>query len=214
MNKKLIAKVIQSIVDQPEKHEQESWVRVAAPHDTFGEVVIDPEVKLTLKGEVPISNLLALEGSCETTACIAGWTLLHEGYVTDASDLPTYGNVRVNRILSPHGDKFTFEDIGLEAANRLGLWDQPFGQLFYDMNEESALAQLMFLYENERLPEIEVMCDEDYGEGEGVFVPDYMQDYDREDLLVEGVDIETFTRTWLAVLHEKFQPTPMPEMAH
>ena len=202
MNKKLLAKVIQSIVDQPEKHEQESWVRVAAPHDTFGEVVIDPEVKLTLKGEVPISNLLALEGSCETTACIAGWTLLHEGYATDASDLPAYGVVRVNQILSPDGDKFSFEDIGLEAANRLGLWDQPFGQLFYDMNEESALAQLMFLYENERLPEIENTYTDD-------FEPDDMQDYDREDLRVEGESFETFTSTWLAVLHEKFPPSPV-----
>lgn len=196
MNKKLIAKVIQSIQNQPEKHDQNSWVR------------IDSDDRTLLHGltpQVPITNLLELEGACETSACIAGWALLHEGYMANVPGYDHYGSVRIITVFDQDGNGFSSDGVGKEAAELLGIQDLSYGQLFYDMHEDGALAQLVYLHENGDLPEIEYVGEEGYD-----FLPEDIQDYDRDDLRFDGMVSENFINTWLAVANEKFPPAPQP----
>lgn len=151
-NYPLIAEVLQAIRNHPERHNQESWVALKTPEGKKREEFALNH--LTIKGE----ELIVAEGSCQTSACIAGWALLYEGF--EASDPFPNGmadNISYMRMTSPEGEGFPSYEVATIAAHVLGIpQDQNADQLFMDMEEDRAVAQLMYFYDNGRLPELEV----------------------------------------------------------
>lgn len=181
VNTELIGKVLQSIQDHPFEHVQNywlDWTRVSGG-SVFG--------------------LEDLKHDCGTAACAAGWTLLHEGYQFRVIPYDEMDPIRPHRIQALKDGKVLPEgSIPETAAERISDdSDIDFHQLFYDLNEERAKAQLMFLYENGHLPE---MTD---WSGDELSVDD-LQD---EGGFIGGKRWEDFVDEWVAILNDTFPPS-------
>lgn len=204
VNYPLIADVLQSIRNNPKHHDQTSWVGAKA--DTKAEInqfVISHKV---IKGQ----DFLVAEGSCETSACIAGWALLLEGYeafspgdVRYAPRLDTY----YEKFSSPEGPIVDSFSVSEEAAYLLRIHEGA-DQIFMDMDNKRAVAQLMFVFEKGRLPQLDVYDEED--ELVEDFDPsDDMECYDR--YVFNGQESDEFRDEWYARFEETFPYNPPPE---
>lgn len=142
--KELIRNVLQSIRDNPQEHNQRFW---------FDE----------LDGGITEDRTLTAQdfadgNACGTTACIAGWITLHDGWsykVIKGED--SYGPLISHTLVK--GDEFRDPDEApyiAEAALGLERDDEDFdlnlGQIFYDLDNKRAIAQLMYYYKNGELP--------------------------------------------------------------
>ena len=207
-NYPLIAEVLRSLRDHPDHHDQSSWVGITAskPEDLQ---------KFTIKHEIVNGkDFLVSEGSCQTSACIAGWTLLHEGFkVSDPHGVGIGGNRTIFRgFTSPEGDSYDLYSVGDLAAERLGplSWQNDFSQLFMDMEEDRAISQLMYLYDHGRLPKMEVY--DEYGNPytEEEFNPDEDMDMDAR-FVFAGMESDEFVSVQMKRFREAFPYVPPKE---
>lgn len=202
VNYDLIHEVLQSIRNHPQHHDQSSWIGVKGSS-------LDQVENFTIRHKtIEGVDFLLAEGSCETSACIAGWALLHQGF---RADRPWIGHSSKPEALYQN---FVNEDtlvksfdIGSEAALQLGIAGEAYDQVFMDMDNKRAVAQLMFLYEKGRLPSLVA-----YDDGEEVedFQPaDDMDFYDR--YVFEGQESDDFRDEWYARFEEVFPYVPEKE---
>ena len=207
VNYPLIADVLQSIRNNPKHHDQTAWVGAKANTNAeINQFVISHKV---IKGQ----DLLVAEGSCETSACIAGWALLLEGYdafspvdVQHARRADTY----YEKFSSPEGPIVDRFSVSGEAAYLLRIHEGA-DQIFMDMDNKRAVAQLMFVFEKGRLPELDVYDEED--EFVADFDPSYdMECYDR--YVFNGQESDEFRDEWYARFEETFPYSPPLEEDH
>lgn len=140
-NKELIGKVLRSIAEHPALHEQAEWIGDEG-----------------IKGEAVEFDLDDFENECGTTACIAGWALLHEGYTfrfeaKEDGEWGPYTDLHaVKGDEEPIGTR-TFPDV---ASQLMGgddyLTASRFFDLFFTNGNEEAIAELMYAYENGEPP--------------------------------------------------------------
>lgn len=144
INYPLIEVVLQSIRNHPDKHEQAVWVGAKA------EKKEEAEGFLIQHQTIGKDEFLVATGSCKTAACIAGWTLLHQGFVAQANRDALSGNeenqVWYSALSNGEDSEFDPENIAPRAAEELGILDEECDQIFLDLNNQRAVAQLMFLY--------------------------------------------------------------------
>ena len=181
INIPLAEKVLRSILTHPDEHDQNSWFDVIdfdqAPavdggiqKDEPSEEDIVPETRvITVKG--------MLEGSCGTTACVAGWAALHDGWSvrTTRTDNEDYVDIEQYAI-SPTGKEFgsgrniDFQEQGQEA---LGLEYGDANKLFYDTSDEMAPVYLYGLIRGIEFPNLLKVADH---LGVSYELPDYLVD--------------------------------------
>lgn len=141
-NTALVGKILQSIADHPEEHDQSHWVR------TYDLPVAD-------KGGECSLTLADFEEGCGTAACVAGWTLLHDGWKFQFDVLPGSDPEVVQRAVK--GDKelcdweYSFTAASLLAGEDFELRDE-IRHLFQDMSRERVIAKLAFVYFNGYYP--------------------------------------------------------------
>ena len=202
VNYDLIHEVLQSIRNNPEKHDQDSWVAVK------GQDIEDAQGFIVNHVRIGLDDFFVATGSCNTTACIAGWALLHSEYVAaDANILGTTG--RYDALRDADGNSYYYSEVGELAARRLGIENERYEQLFMDFINKRAIAQLMFLYEKGRLPDPTVTeLNEETGEGEDADLSkwDAEEIMDADHLLLEGMHDEEFAREWYARFEAAFAP--------
>lgn len=196
VNYSLIAEVLQSIRNNPEHHDQSTWIGVRADtKEDLDQFVISHK-------SLNRQDLLVAEGSCRTSACIAGWTLLLEGYKAhDPYSSSGYGNdTYYEEFSAPKGHIVDVFSIVEEAAHLLGIGEGA-DQIFMDMDSKRAVAQLMFVYEKGRLPEVKAYDDEN----EPVEDFDPAEDMDHYDRYVfDGQESEEFCDEWYARFWKTF----------
>lgn len=204
VNYPLIADVLQSIRNNPKHHDQTTWVGAEA--NTKAEInqfVISHKV---VKGQ----DLLVAEGSCNTSACIAGWALLLEGYEAFAPrdvDYSQRADTFYEKFSTPSGSTVDCFSVSEEAAFLLRIYEGA-DQIFMDMDNKRAVAQLMFVFEKGRLPELEAF-DEEGDLAEDFDPSDDMECYDR--YVFNGQESDEFRDEWYARFEETFPYTPPPE---
>lgn len=205
VNYELVAEVLQSIRNHPQHHDQSSWVGVKGSS-------LDQVEKFTIRHKtIEGVDFLLAEGSCETSACIAGWTLLHQGF---RAEKPWNGHSSkpeafYQRFVSSDGESSaTTFDIGPEAALQLGIHEEDYDQVFMDMDNKRAVAQLMFLYEKGRLPSL-LVYDGDDQLVEEFDSCDDMDFYDR--YVFEDQESDDFRDQWYDRFLEAFPYQPEKE---
>lgn len=150
-NVKLAEDVLRSILTAPEEHRQEQWFDV----NDFSEV---PSVGSTIQKDEDGSSSetrtitvgTMLEGSCGTTACIAGWATLHAGWKfnTTLEISPEGWEDLSYEVVSPEGKSETFfsnPDLEIKGARALGLTFDQAQDLFFTMDERYATIRLYAL---------------------------------------------------------------------
>lgn len=204
VNIELVGQVLQSIRNNPKAHDQSIWVgAMTAGYKEADKFVIQ-------NTRISMEDLLVATGSCQTTACIAGWALLHNEFVaTECRSISA--NVQYSHLMDPDGDRYAYSEVGVKAAEYLGIDKMPYGQLFNDYVDERAIAQLMYLYVNGELPSAIATDQDEDGEVVDYTVdeiePEEIMEFDY--LLLAGMHEEDFTREWYKRFEEAF--TPMPQ---
>lgn len=155
-NVKLAEDVLRSIFTVPENHLQDQWFEVAyfSEVPTVGSTIQKYEDGSSSETRTVTVNTM-LEGSCGTTACIAGWATLHAGWKfnttlevsRDGWGGLSWGGLSYE-VVSPEGESETFSstpDLEIEGARALGLTFDQAQDLFYTMDEKEAAIRLYSL---------------------------------------------------------------------
>ena len=144
-NVPLAEEVLRSIIGHPEEHDQSTWFEVTdyeklpkvdLSRDQTGDAA-EESVTVTVQG--------MLEGSCGSTACIAGWAALLSGWKVRTTKITwDDGFEEVESIaVSPEGTKqrgsVDFEE---EGGELLGLDYDDAHFLFYNTEGEQAIVVL------------------------------------------------------------------------
>lgn len=136
VNKELLGKVLQSIADHPGEHNQESWIGLPGEGEEEG------EFSFTLDD---------FQNECGTSACVAGWTLLHEGFQFDI-DIQWDEEFQYHHAVSRavRGElELSEREYPRVAAKALGdpeyLYSR-WGEIFHDMHRDQVIARLMYAY--------------------------------------------------------------------
>ena len=146
-------KVLASVVALPDEHDQETWFDIrdwddipeqqvttgTTEHDDFHGIKEVPfeERTVTANG--------MLEGSCGTTACLAGWAALYGGWsvITRRTELSPGIFDTDLRVISPKGEveqDWTYSvDFELQGAEALGIPEDEASTLFMMMRREDAI---------------------------------------------------------------------------
>lgn len=149
--------VLRSIFAMPESHQQDQWFDV---YDFQQLPDKDATVKTVLgEGTVETRTVTIggmLEGSCGSTACIAGWAALHAGWQirTSMTTSPDGWENQHGVIISPNGEEEEYSggpDLETEGAEALGLSEEDAHSLFFTMNEHEAIIQLYSLIKGDEL---------------------------------------------------------------
>lgn len=134
-NKTMIKKVLVSIINHPEHHNQDDWFS-----GDFGE---DHDESLSLED--------LEQDHCGTSACVAGWATLHDGWkVTHKPFTTNYGTFwqkvfeREGQVLSSKDGQASVSSLG-EKALGLDEDSREGGFLFYETTNEEAIACLYSL---------------------------------------------------------------------
>lgn len=143
-NKETIAKVLTSIINHPEQHSQSDWISTVQPNDDGSYEALDLE---DFESD-----------SCDTSACIAGWAVLHAGYRVTKRDVSFVredgeGDYWTERIFVKDGKEhknLCFDVLGQEI---LGLTGETAGRLFYDFSDEESIAALYSIYTTDKIHE-------------------------------------------------------------
>lgn len=150
-NVKLAEDVLRSILTVPEEHLQDQWFEV----HNFEELPAvgsigqkDEDGSSSETRTVTVSTML--EGSCGTSACIAGWATLHAGWKfnTTLEISPDGWEGLSYEVVSPEGDSETFTsspDLEIDGARALGLAFDQAQDLFFTMDERLAIVRLYAL---------------------------------------------------------------------
>lgn len=204
INYPLLRSVLQSIRNNPKAHNQGSWVGVKGEEpESFEKFVIS-------HARIGQEEFVVATGSCQTTACIAGWTLLHSEYkADDIYKVSSLNNVAsYDSLVDPEGRLVINDDIGRAAARHLGIFELAYDQVFMDMVDNRAVAQMMFLHDKGRLPvPVAVDLDDDGERSEYTLEdtePNDLMDFTHLEL--DGQDNEEFTRVWYARFEQEFVP--------
>lgn len=165
INIPLAEKVLRSILTHPDEHDQNSWFEVvdfetflepegAIEREEFDRGVAETRV-ITVEG--------MLEGSCGTTACVAGWAALHDGWSVRTTRIDSEGYVDIEQYaISPTGEEvglgqnIDFQEQGQKA---LGLSDGESSQLFFDADDEMAPIYLYGLIRGIEFPNLLKVAD-------------------------------------------------------
>lgn len=168
-NTELAGKILQSIADHPDEHAQAVWV--GSVRDQEGEFEF---------------SLNEFENGCGTQACIAGWTLLHEGYTfkIDSSWVEDFEDFDVVSC-AVRGDEEITEFYYADVAARALVGDDAVGRrevqaLFHDMSVESVIAKLTFFHVHGRFPTFDLTRDGDRlleGEHAGEFIDKWYEQW-------------------------------------
>lgn len=177
INAALIGRVLQSIADHPEEHDQNRWIQSAGSLSEVGNEL----------------GLEDFESGCGTSACIAGWTVLHAGwkYQMAEEEYQEWDGQTVKLkevVLVKAGER---EDTSRTPKLALEALGDPYNKsdiasVFYDFNDERAIAKLMFFYENGRAPK--------------------QRDVRGEEYSIEGFAPEIFADLWYAKWEKAFPP--------
>lgn len=155
INVPLAEQVLRSVLWNPKEHDQGNWFMdvdfdAYSPQD--GPVTSQELGKRVYQKKV-VSIKGMLEGSCGSTACIAGWAALHSGWKVVTSVYEPEGGlpprcyqsaippeVGVDWAVIP--DTPGSIDFEVEGREALGLNEQQAGHLFYLVYEEQAIVAL------------------------------------------------------------------------
>lgn len=151
-NTKRAEMVLRSILALPDEHNQEQWFEVidfdALPEE--GKVdETDDEGVVTKTRTITVNSMM--EGTCGTTACIAGWAALHAGWKfnTTMEISPHDGwTAMTYETISPTGESehlTSTPDLETQGAEALGLTHEQAQTLFFTMDEKFATVQLYAL---------------------------------------------------------------------
>lgn len=140
--------VLRAIFSVPHEHKQESWFEVNDFQDLpeVGSVGHKDEDGTVVETRTVTINTM-LEGSCGTTACIAGWASLLAGWqVRTSLEIHSDGWEHMDHeIVSPQGEvtqHTSSPDFEAEGARALGLTDAEANELFFIMDERYAISAL------------------------------------------------------------------------
>lgn len=145
INIPLAVKVLRSILTHPEEHDQSSWLEVVdfseAPEVDGGITSdTDEDGRTTESRTVTIKGML--EGSCGTSACVAGWAALHEGWQVRTTRTCYDGYVDYGVFsISPEGEEcYVGHSVDFEVQGRdaLELDYSTSNTLFYDTTNDTA----------------------------------------------------------------------------
>ena len=150
-NVKRAEDVLRSILTVPEEHLQDQWFEV---NDFNGVPTVvsttqeDEDGGFSETKTVTVNTML--EGSCATTACIAGWATLHAGWKfnTTLEVSPDGWEGLSYEVVSPEGETETFPsppELEIEGARALGLTYDQAHDLFFTMDERDATVRLYAL---------------------------------------------------------------------
>lgn len=137
----LAEKVLKSIINNPDKHDQGSWF------------VTDEEA--VWDGKRMVMGLEDMdEDGCGTSACAAGWAVLHDGWKY-IEELVSYGDEwkpsRVEKIVK--GDQTISEPNFVQMGkDLLGLSDGEARELFLVADETRAIATLYSIVRHNVIP--------------------------------------------------------------
>lgn len=138
----LAEKVLKSIINNPDKHDQGSWF------------VTDEEAVWDGKRMVMGLEDMAEDG-CGTSACTAGWAVLHDGwkYVEEmVSSESEWAPRRIEKITK--GDQTISEPNFVQIGkDLLGLSDEEGRELFLVADETRAIATLYSIVKHNVIPE-------------------------------------------------------------
>lgn len=143
INVPLAEEVLRSITAQPEEHDQASWFEVTDFDNLPGEarVVYENEDD---REEIKTVNVRGmLEGSCGSTACVAGWAALLSGWeVNTVRSLTGNGEFVDTSAVSPDGEEVSGVDFELQGREALELSEQDARFLFFDTDDTTAIIAL------------------------------------------------------------------------
>lgn len=150
-NKKRAEDVLRSVLSFPEEHLQDQWLEVKDFSQT-SEIESSPEEdedgNSVETRTVTVNSML--EGSCGTTACIAGWAVLHAGWKfnTTLKISPDGWESISYESISPTGDReelASVPELERQGKRALGLTDDQVETLFFTMDEKLATIRLYSL---------------------------------------------------------------------
>lgn len=213
LNVPLAEKVLRSILTYPDKHDQNSWFEL----DDFETVpeADEPIEREEFDGEVTETRVITvkgmLEGSCETTACVAGWAALHAGWSVRTTRIEGYGEIEQYAI-SPTGEEvgfgrsIDFQEQGQEALN---LDDGDASKLFFDTTDETAPVYLFGLLKGIERPNLLKVADhlEIPYELPDYLVEEYVNVKDN-DVNEDDLPFEDYVRVRNEVLHKILSEYP------
>ena len=151
-NIELAERVLRNILTFPEEHNQDNWFEVVNPDILPGEgfeSTVNEDGSAFESYQITVNSMK--EGSCGTSACVAGWAALEEGwkvkykqhFVPDGNFSPLYD------VYNPAGELVQadvrgpeFEEAGQEA---LGISASDANILFFTMDEREAIVSLYSL---------------------------------------------------------------------
>lgn len=175
INLDIVRGVLQLIRDNPEEHDQNFWLSTKE----------NDEVELSLE-DFQAGSL------CGTTACIAGWVALAGGWTFKLQkEKDQHGTYYERFFVKEDEEPVEIDDTPDLALSILGDPDNEteFRDLFYLLNDRKAIAELMFFYENERMPEVSA-------------------DRLTSSVLIEDLPMEDFVDEWYELFEQEFTPTP------
>lgn len=145
INIPLAEEVLRSIIGHPEEHDQSTWFEVT-DYEKLPKIDLSrDQTEDAAEESVTVTVQGMLEGSCGSTACIAGWAALLSGWKVRTTKITwDDGSEDVESIaVSPEGTQqrgsVDFED---EGGELLGLDHDDAHFLFYNTAGEQAIVVL------------------------------------------------------------------------
>lgn len=151
-NIELAERVLRNILTFPEEHNQENWFEVVnldfLPEEGF-ESTVNEDGSAFESHQITLNSMK--EGSCGTSACVAGWAALEEGWKVKYKQYfaPDGNFSSLYDVYNPAGELVQadisgpeFEEAGKEA---LGISDSDASILFFTMDEREAIISLYSL---------------------------------------------------------------------
>lgn len=137
MNKDVAEKVFKAVFAYEPKHQQSKWFDFEHGHLKDGdEVVVDYDA-------------MTAKNVCGTSACLAGWATLAAGYKIEVQG--QYDDWNSLYLIAPSGEEEIsgYSDLPLYSYGKdaLELSDDHAEQIFYTMDETTAISLLFSVYE-------------------------------------------------------------------
>lgn len=215
LNIPLAEKVLRSILTHPDEHDQDTWFEVV-DFETVPESEGAIERK-ELDDEVTETRVITvqgmLEGSCGTTACVAGWAALHDGWSVRTTRTDNEGHVEIEQYaISPTGEEVGFGrsiDFQEQGQEALGLEYGDANKLFFGTTDETAPVYLFGLLKGIERPNLLKVADHLEVPYE---LPDYLveeyPDLEDDDVSEEDLPYEQYVRVRSEVLRKILSEYP------
>ena len=183
-------KVLASVVALPDEHDQETWFdikdwddipeqQVTTGTTEWSDNCLDDVKEVPFEERTITANGM-LEGTCGTTACLAGWAALYGGWsvITRRTEYrPGWFDTDLC-VISPDGKKeqdWTYSvDFELQGAEALGIPEDEASILFMMMRREDAILHLYSVIKGGTLHEFDLW---EFAQKEGVAPEGSLEDY-------------------------------------